>query len=629
MFRVHVARLCRGRVRIVLLVVVLLVGGLAYAFWRPRISPETESERPTYARSRFSAFGRFGFWLGEVPHSARARATDTGTYSNIEPQDYTARGPAECAQCHEREFRLWSQHSHRWMNAAATPSHVKGDFSGQALLRYLGGEGKFWRDGDQFHLAVARGPLRREFRITRTIGSRYFEYYVGVQTAGPEPKSDPRYQTEHVMPFGYWLTKRQWVPTVHIREDRADDTDDPRLNPYEDFYFRAYDEICARCHTTLPTGDSLIRSPDYAGKYTPYRFSMDLTGYLERQRPNLMPAPADRMSHEELKDLVAGLMGNEPPARILHLGIVCEACHNGCKQHLADQGKTPPHFFPTSPLILAELPKENPFGRTHDNINWICSRCHTGLRPQFPGGMSTWNSAEMSDGARGSCYSKLRCTDCHDPHRTIGPVWSHSKDHDDRLCLKCHTKYRQADARQAHTHHASGGEGDRCMNCHMPHVNEGLDTVVRTHMIHSPTKDLIIEKNGPNACNLCHLDRPIDWTLGYLQKWYGKNYSAGEIERNYPRRQEPVGVGWLLHPFRATRMVAAAAYARQKNRDALPVLLNILDDPYLLNRQFGQLAVEELCGTQLDKWGYSFTLSPAERGDAIAKVRAALVPEKR
>jgi predicted CXXCH cytochrome family protein len=616
-----------GRSGAIVLIIILAAGGAGYAWWRQRGYRQPEAERPTYAKARYTDFNRFGFWLGEVPRSARARATDTGSYSNIAPEDYTVQGAKKCAECHEREFNLWSHHSHRWMNAAATPSHVKGDFSGRTSIHYLGGAGTFWREGDAFHLAAARGKTRREFRITRTIGSRYFEYYVGVQTAGPEPADDPRYQTEHVMPFGYWLTKRQWVPTVHIREDRADDTDDPKLNPYEDFYFRAYDEICARCHTTLPIGDSLIRAPDYAGKYTPYRFSMDLTGYLERQRPGLMPASVEHTTTEELQDAVGRLIANQPPARILHLGIICEACHNGCKQHAADSGKTAPHFFPTSPLILADLPKENAFGRTHDNINWICSRCHTGLRPQFPGGMSTWNSAECSDAMRGSCYSKLRCTDCHDPHRTIGPVWSHSEDHDDRLCLKCHTSLREAATRQAHTHHASGSDGDRCMNCHMPRVNEGLDTVVRTHQIHSPTRADVIENNGPNACNLCHLERPIDWTLGYLQKWYSKKYSQSEIERNYPLRQEPVGVGWLTHQFRATRMVAAAAYARQKRRDALPVLLSILDDKYLLNRQFGQLAVEELCGVSLGKWGYSFMMAPEERADVLAKIREELVKQ--
>jgi predicted CXXCH cytochrome family protein len=577
-------------------------------------------------RTRFCEFDRFGFWWGEPSAAQRQRYLNTGTYSNIEPEDYV--GPKRCASCHASQYKAWSEHSHRWMNAAATPDRVVGDFSGAARFRYLGGEGRFWRDGDQFYMSAERGPVRRVFHIKRTIGSRYFQYYVGVQTAGPEQPGDPRYQEEHVLPFGYWLTKKQWVPTVHIREDRADDEDLPSHNPYEDFYFRSYDDICARCHTTLPLGDWLVRAPAEAGRYSPHRFSLDLAGYLNRQRPGLLTRPPEQFSNEELEQLLNGLVSNRPPARIVHLGIVCEACHAGGRLHVADPEQTPPHFFPTSPLLLAQLPRDDPHGRTHANVNAICGRCHVGPRPEFPGGMSTWNSAEYSDALRGSCYTQLRCIDCHEPHQSIGPAWRHSADHDDGLCLKCHDSYREAKARQAHTHHPAGSPGDRCMNCHMPRINEGLDVVVRTHTIFSPTKTVSIEKNGPNACNLCHLDKPINWTLGHLRDWYGKRYNEDELDRNYASRTEPLGHVWLRHPFRATRMVAAAAYGRQKDQESLPVLLNILDDRFLLNRQFGQLAVEEVCGRALAQWGYSFTLSPEERAAVLPKLRAALAPER-
>jgi hypothetical protein len=618
----------KRRATFVVLAVALLVGG--FSMWRHLSLPEREQKPlPANAKSRYSSFGKFAFWFGDVAAPTRQRALPTGSYSNIEPKDYTEQGAGACGQCHPNHFQSWSRHPHRWMNAAATSDHVQGDFSDQTTLRYLGGKGRFWKEGNEFRMTVSRGAVCREFRITRTIGSRYFEYYVGVQTAGPEPADPADKGAEHVLPFGYWLTRRQWVPTVHIREDRADDFDDPRLNPYEGFYFRNYDDICGRCHTTLPMADWLARYPEDAGKYSPHRFGMDLTGYLKRQRPDLLQAPVEQMPTEELEKVMQGLMNNRPPSPVLHLGIVCEACHNGCKQHVADPEHALPHFFPTSPLIYAELPAEKPHGRTHANVNWICGRCHVGVRPLFPGGMSTWNSAEYSDAMRGGCYSQLRCVDCHNPHQATGPVWTHSADHDDASCLKCHAAYREAKARQEHTHHAPGSAGDRCMNCHMPRVNEGLDTVVRTHTISSPSKAVIIENNGPNACNLCHVERPIDWTLGYLRDWYGRNYRESAIARNYRPRQEPVGRIWLKHGFRATRLVAAAAYARRKNPDILPLLLTILDDKYLLNRQFGQLAVEEVSGQSLDKWGYSFLLSPDERAPVLPKVQEALAPGSR
>jgi hypothetical protein len=190
--------------------------------------------------------------------------------------------------------------------------------------------------------------------------------------------------------------------------------------------------------------------------------------------------------------------------------------------------------------------------------------------------------------------------------------------------LKCHRQYAAGEARRAHTHHPAGSEGDRCMNCHMPKINEGMDQLVRTHTIFSPTKRQPIEENGPNACNLCHLDRTIDWTLGNLKDWYGKEYDQAKITQNYPQRSGPVGHGWLQHPFQATRLVAASSYGRQRRANSLPTLLGILDDKFLLNRQFGQVAVEAVSGQSLEQLGYRFSMSPQERAAVLPRVRAAL-----
>jgi predicted CXXCH cytochrome family protein len=266
------------------------------------------------------------------------------------------------------------------------------------------------------------------------------------------------------------------------------------------------------------------------------------------------------------------------------------------------------------------------FGRTHDNVNWACGRCHTGGRPQFAAGMSTWNSVEYSDAMRGGCYSKLRCVDCHNPHRAIGPKWSLTADQDDALCLRCHEKLGPAEARARHTHHPAGSEGTRCMNCHMPRVNEGLQDVVRTHMIYSPTRADMIEANHPNACNLCHTDRPVDWTLRYLKEWYRKTYDERAIAAAYPHRDRPVALGWLLSDKAAVRLVAAEALTRGRDFKALPQLLDALDDPYLVNRQFAAKGLQEMLHVRLRDHGYRFYMTAEERRQPLADLRAKFAP---
>jgi hypothetical protein len=598
----------------------LVAGYFSAAFLLGPEKVKSPEKRPLFSQPRIFNFAKFTIVWGSTPLASEP----ANHHGNIEPRDYV--GAEKCAVCHEEKYRSWSQHPHRWMNAAASPERVLGDFAGNARIRYLGGEGRFWRQEDQFFMSAERGATQRRYRITRTIGSRYFQYYIGVQLSGPEPLHDPRYEVEHVLPFGFWLRRQQWLPTVHIGAERNEDSDDPQFNPYEGMVYTPYDASCSVCHTTIPAGDWLLRNPHQAGGYTPNPLLMSLSDYLREQgRTPLADAP-ERCSGAEVERVIKDLVENRIPARILHLGIECEACHNGCREHVQarDPAQTPPYFFFAGSTIRARLPRENPYGRTHDNVNWICARCHHGERPKFPGGINTWNSTEFTDARNGSCYSQLRCVDCHDPHKRTGAGWSHTPDWDDGKCLQCHQDYRDAAARRGHTHHAPGSDGDRCLNCHMPRINEGLDQLVRTHTIFSPTKGALIEQNGPNACNLCHLEKPIDWTLRYLRDWYGRHFDGVRIAENYPQRPQAVGKGWLKHPFQATRLVAASAYGRQKRKDALPDILDILDDEYLLNRQFGQVAVEDIIGAPLQKWGYSFMLSPKERAAVLPRLRTDL-----
>jgi hypothetical protein len=160
------------------------------------------------------------------------------------------------------------------------------------------------------------------------------------------------------------------------------------------------------------------------------------------------------------------------------------------------------------------------------------------------------------------------------------------------------------------------------MNCHMPRINEGIEDVVRTHTIYSPTRADMIEANHPNACNLCHADKPIDWTLRTLKTWYGATYQDQKITANYPQRDKPVGLGWLDSTNEAVRLVAAEAMTRNRDFWALPLLLGALDDPYLANRQFALKGLQDMLNVRLADFGYRFYMMKEERQEPLARVRA-------
>jgi predicted CXXCH cytochrome family protein len=576
-------------------------------------------------------------WWDAIPEEVLAKTVHSVGYSNIRPSDYA--GSEKCQECHQENYSSWSRHPHRWMNAEANEDTIKGDFSGNAMISYVGGNAKFDRHRGGYRMTLERDGIRRVYKINQTIGSRFFQYYIGKLVQGPEAPDHEMYAVDHVLPFGYWFYEQQWVPIVHthtvthqgklISEDELADEfkTDPFAPPSEEFPFVPYHQ-CNQCHSTFPLGHLFLKVPEVIGRHAPKKVHFSMSGYLSEVLPETWPPGRDpiEMDDSSFTQLIISILEWEIPEQGVMFGIGCEACHMGAREH-AENEQLMPKFFPNDPHLHFETDQPIDFGRTHENVNWICGRCHAGDRPYLAAGMATWNSTEYTDSQKGSCYSQLTCIDCHNPHEALGNKWSLSPDQDDEKCLKCHDQFRQEQALLAHTHHPVGNEGSRCMNCHMPRLNEGLQDVVRTHMIFSPTKREMIEANQPNACNLCHTDKPIDWTLAYLRDWYGASYSEAKLALSYPHREEKTAIGWLNHNHPSVRLIAADALARTNSRWAMRELIAALDDPLLLNRQFTARAMEQMLGLKFRDFGYRFFMTPAERGEPLKKIREALLPE--
>ena len=610
---------------------------------QPTVAPQSAGARGSGPPSaRRQEFGRFSLWWDGIPEHFHQNRVDTGDLSNIHASDYA--GPESCRQCHEKNYEAWSKHPHRWMNALAGDETVKGDFSGADEIEYLGGKATFRREGDKYLVELNRGNVHRLTEITQTIGSRFYQYYIGIQLEGPEPPDHPRYSEDHVLPFGYWIDRGEWVPIVHVhdREDLQKEATEVLHDPFAFHESPTWDDWdsycdnsrdlyraqCNFCHTTFPVGDMMIRSQQRFGRYAPVDLHLSMPDYVAQASPELWDTsrrPTD-MSDAEFAKILRTYHRLDAREHAVTLGVSCEACHLGAKEH-AENKDIKPAFFPASPDVVTQTADgQLDLGRTHANMNWACGRCHAGTRPEFTSGINTWNSTEYSDAMKGSCYSKLACVDCHNPHESIGHQWSRTPAEDDASCLKCHAEFEPADARMAHTHHPLDSEGSRCMNCHMPRINEGLQDIVRTHTIFSPTQRSMIENNEPNACNVCHVDQSVDWTVAHLKDWYDVTFDDAELTRNYPDRDAPATVGWLQSGSRFVRQIGIDALTRAKANWALPEILTGLDDPYLLNRQFARIGLEDMLDIQLSDFGYHFYMMEEERQTPLQRLRDALIP---
>lgn len=120
-------------------------------------------------------------------------------------------------------------------------------------------------------------------------------------------------------------------------------------------------------------------------------------------------------------------------------------------------------------------------------------------------------------------HAGVRCMDCHDMHsmKTILPG--------NQLCIRCHTPtgggggFPQAPAiaPEAHSFHQVASAGNQCVNCHMPQTVYMQRHPRHDHGFTIPDPLLTKEFGVPNACNKCHTDQTVDWTLAATEKWWG------------------------------------------------------------------------------------------------------------
>jgi hypothetical protein len=535
-------------------------------------------------------------------------------YSNIYAGDYV--GPQTCGKCHDANFRSWKEHPHSKMNTSASDATVRGDFSG-ARLDFGPGHVIFERQGADFTMAVYEGErLVRRHRVTRTVGSLYMQYYIGQQIFGPEPAGHLTYRLESKLPFAYCYALDRWLP-----ENYLDSTYGAEAKFIDGaFYLNApplhnWNTSCMTCHNTYPYVVRLWKQPpprERVGIWQGGFPEAEIETSLPRQHQGELEVDEWKMRAMQAKELVT-------------LGVSCESCHFGGREHAIN--RKPIRFVPTSPELAVLRPgsQERVKSNRKDSyiVNSICAQCHNAQLHPYPNGGSAVNSNEAVDMAAGDCASQIKCTDCHNPHRrgpgsgaAINPLQV-------AACVKCHQKYESPAAAVAHSRH-SAGSGVTCLDCHMPRLVAGLDTIVRSHRISSPTNIPMIASGMPNACGLCHLDRSINWTLAEFEKGWGRHMRMkDELLPVYGGSfSAPLGETWLRSSDSFARLAGADGYARSPLvEDATAPLLKALDDPNAFNRTLALISLQKILGRKLSDGEYDLIAPVATRRKQLEALR--------
>lgn len=522
-----------------------------------------------------------------VPLAAPVAAPSTlAAESNVDDRDYV--GPEACIACHPDNGARWRHSLHATMTQRADGAAILGDFDG-ASVAYGGGHARFERDRGAAIMALTdRHGVTRRFRVTRTIGTRALQEYVGVAMEAADP-------IEVRLPWGYWRARAGWYPQPYYDSwfDAEYDGATPRFDafaaPTEPWAGR-----CAWCHTTYPFALRLARPGVGAGP--------------EGALATVAPALPD---------------GVLPAARILVDGVACESCHFGGRAHAEAPEQVAPTFAPRGPQVRSEDGGPLPPADRDDprTIGAICAQCHSTPSPRFPDGSAARNSSESLAMAAGACTTEIRCVDCHDPHSRGADSGAPDQPAHVAACVRCHAYLAAPAAAQAHAHHDPAVVS--CLDCHLPRIVQGLGTYVRSHRVSSPTDVAMLRAAAPNACNLCHLDRSITWTARALAAWGATVVPKASWRAEYGGDlTAAVGPAWLTHREPYVRMLAAHAYARAGDRAALPRLVEVLDDPEANTRMWIAFAIEALIGERLGVAAYDPLAPPATRARQLAGLRA-------
>ena len=547
----------------------------------------------------------------QEPSHAAASAFENNLPHVGGPAGYTS--SKACRSCHEEQYGSWHRSYHRTMTQIASADSVQADFHNVALtnegVRFVLSQksNELWVRMERPSVGSPgeSAPETLDVRFGLVTGSHHMQVF---WVPGGEGN------TQIGFPFTWLIAEKRWVPrnSTFVRP------------PGVVHRSEVWNVICSRCHATgiEPRVDS--------GTHT-----MD--------------------------------------TRVGELGIACEACHGPGQRHVqarlaAEKDKATP---PDTPALRSEIVHPKKIDPTR--AAQICGFCHSMkwfdrseawlqngfryrpgddleqttpiIRPSrvaavpaladylarnpdllrdffWSDGMIRVSGREYNGLLESPCYKggKFSCLSCHSLHESEPNAQLSARGKDNRACTQCHQQFGEESVATAHTHHRAVSSGSQCYNCHMPHTAYGILKAIRSHHISSPRVADDLATGRPNACNLCHLDKPLNWTADHLQKWYGQ--------------QKPALADDIINVSHAVRL-ALSGDAGQRVLAAwhmgwppaleishtnwmAPILGQLLDDPYAAVRCVAERSLKK--HTAWVARDYDYTLDPKQRQPARGTV---------
>ena len=468
-------------------------------------------------------------------------------------------GRDSCNKCHEREVELWKGSDHDLAMQEVSEKTVLGNFN-NATFSHQGVTSKFYKRGAGFYVETeGRDGKIQEFEIKYVFGIRPLQQYLVEFERGYIQVLSLCWDTRSVGEGG-----QRWF---HIYDNERIESDDilhwTRI-------FQNWNFMCAECHSTNLKKKYDLANDTYHTSWSEIDVSCEAChgpGSEHLRWARLKEKGLDTGEYQQmglavqLKDPNRGTWvfsdesGNASRTAPLNNSVQIETC---ARCHARRQ------------VIDENYSHGQSFLQTH--IPQLLDR---GM--YFPDGQILDEVYVYGSFLQSKMYNQdVVCSDCHEPHS--GKVYAPGN----ALCYRCHTYEKFG--KRSHHFHDPDSSGASCTDCHMPERTYMVVDPRRDHSIRIPRPDLSLEMNTPNSCNTCHTDKSVEWSVEYVNKWYGKDFFQQSnyakifdgVRRNIPGSAE--ALVYLVGDTSIPEIVRATGLS-ELGRNPTPAAASALQQP--------------------------------------------------
>ncbi len=161
-------------------------------------------------------------------------------------------------------------------------------------------------------------------------------------------------------------------------------------------------------------------------------------------------------------------------------------------------------------------------------------------------------------GGQGIGGEKINCLSCHSIENGKIDVKTDEKIISLTACTNCHQQFSAPAAIAEHTKHQINSAASSCYSCHMPEVVYGHLKFQKTHEISIPNPELTAQKSVPNACNLCHTDKSVNWAILQTKRLWTEHFRDAKTSSD-AQFDEAEGIRGLFAGNSLTRALTADA----------------------------------------------------------------------